>query len=43
MSERKDLTRWNRAALTRFRYVDGKAGEYLEILRAKLVENFKDP
>jgi len=43
MSERKDLTRWNRAGLTRFRYVDGKAVEYLEILRTKLVDNFKDP
>lgn len=43
MSDRKDLTRWNRAGQTRFRYVDGKAGEYLEILRARLVENFKDP
>jgi hypothetical protein len=43
MSERKDLTRWNRAGRTRFRYVDGKAGEYLEILRQQLVEQFADP
>ena len=43
MNERKDLTRWNRASLTRFRYVDGKAGEYLDILREQLVDKFKDP
>ncbi|MDH3511113.1 MAG: hypothetical protein OER85_09715 [Gammaproteobacteria bacterium] len=43
MSERKDLTRWNRAALTRFRYVDGNAVEYLETLRQQLVEQFADP
>jgi hypothetical protein len=43
MIERKDLTRWNRASLTRFRYVDGKAGEYLDILREQLVDKFKDP
>jgi hypothetical protein len=43
MSERRDLTRWNRAGLTRFRYVDGNAIEYLEILRQQLVEKFADP
>lgn len=43
MSERKDLTRWNRAGLSRFRYVDGNAVEYLEILRQQLVERFADP
>lgn len=43
MSERKDLTRWNRAGLSRFRYVDAKAAEYLEILRQQLVERFADP
>ena len=42
MSERKDLTRWNRAGLTRFRYVDGNAVEYLELLRQKLVAQFAD-
>jgi len=42
MSERNDLTRWNRASLTRFRYVDGKAAEYLEILRQQLVAQFAD-
>ena len=43
MIERKDLTRWNRASLTRFRYVDAKAGEYLDILREQLVDKYKDP
>ena len=43
MSERVDLTRWNRAGLTRFRYVDGNAVEYLETLRQQLVDKFKDP
>ena len=40
MIERKDLTRWNRAGLSRFRYVNGNAVEYLEILRQQLVERF---
>ncbi len=31
-----DLTRWNRAGLKRFRYVDGNAITYLERLRAEL-------
>ena len=43
MSERTDLTRWNRGGLSRFRYVDGNAVEYLEILRQKLVHHFADP
>ena len=43
MGERKDLTRWNRAGLTRFRYVDGNAVEYLEILRSQLFRQFKNP
>jgi hypothetical protein len=43
MSERNDLTHWNRAGLTRFIYVDGKAAEYLEILRQQLVMQFADP
>jgi hypothetical protein len=29
----RDLTRWNRAALDRFRYVEGGAAEWLEYLR----------
>ncbi len=43
MSERNDLTRWNRAGLTRFTYVDGNAVEYLETLRQQLVEQFAHP
>jgi len=37
-----DLTRWNRAGLTRFRYVDGNAVTYLELLRQALAERFGD-
>ncbi|TKB25857.1 hypothetical protein FCL47_12230 [Desulfopila sp. IMCC35006] len=43
MNERKDLTRWNRAGLNRFDYIDGNAVEYLEYLRQKLVRHFADP
>ncbi|MCG8416742.1 MAG: hypothetical protein MJE77_02210, partial [Proteobacteria bacterium] len=32
----RDLTRWNRAGLRRFRYIDGNAAIYLERLRATL-------
>ncbi len=39
---RRDLTRWNRAGLERFRYVDSTAAEYLEILRQQLVKRFVD-
>ena len=42
MSDRTDLTRWIRAGLTRFRYIDGNAVEYLEILRQQLVRHFVD-
>jgi len=42
MSQRNDLTRWNRAGLSRFDYVDGNAVEYLEILRKQLVRHFAD-
>lgn len=35
-----DLTRWNRAALSRFRYVDGNAATYLEDLRLALDKRF---
>jgi hypothetical protein len=35
-----DLSRWNRAGLSRFRYVDGNAVEYLEQLRADLLKHF---
>lgn len=43
MSQRNDLTRWNRAGLSRFDYVDGNAVEYLEILRQQLIRHFADP
>ena len=35
-----DLTRWNRAGLRRFRYVDGNAVTFLELLRAELADRF---
>ena len=38
-----DLTRWNRAGLDRFRYVDGNAATFLEDIRIGLVETFRDP
>ncbi|HWM92805.1 MAG TPA: baseplate J/gp47 family protein [Thermoanaerobaculia bacterium] len=38
-----DLTRWNRAGLPRFRYVDGNAASYLEELRLALLSRFLDP
>jgi predicted flap endonuclease-1-like 5' DNA nuclease len=41
MSERTDLTRWNRAGLSTFRYVDGNAATYLEDLRLALRERFE--
>lgn len=38
----KDLSRWNRAGLSRFRYIDGNAIGYLETLRRSLLEQFTD-
>lgn len=38
-----DLTRWNRAGLARFRYVDGNALIYLERLRAAMARAFRNP
>ena len=35
-----DLTRWNRAGLDRFRYVNGNAVTYLEMLREALAASF---
>jgi hypothetical protein len=35
-----DLTRWNRAALPRFRYIDGNAATFLEMLRQQLRPRF---
>lgn len=43
MNAPKDLTRWNRAGLNHFRYVNGNAVTYLETLRQQLVKRFKDP
>jgi len=40
MSTGTDLTRWNRAGLSRFRYVDGNAVTFLELLRAELASRF---
>jgi hypothetical protein len=42
MSAGPDLTRWNRAGLARFRYVDGNAVDFLERLRAELTAGFPD-
>lgn len=35
-----DLTRWNRAGLSRFDYIDGNAAVFLERLRAGLAQKF---
>uniref|UniRef100_A0A831UDV9 Baseplate protein J-like domain-containing protein n=1 Tax=Geobacter metallireducens TaxID=28232 RepID=A0A831UDV9_GEOME len=40
MSTGTDLTRWNRAGLRRFRYVDGNAVTFLEMLRTELAKRF---
>ncbi|HEX4963865.1 MAG TPA: baseplate J/gp47 family protein [Thermoanaerobaculia bacterium] len=40
MSTDRDLTRWNRAGLRRFRYVDGNAATHLEELRLALLSRF---
>lgn len=40
MSLPKDLTRWNRAGLKHFRYVDGNAVDFLEWLREELASKF---
>ena len=37
-----DLTRWNRAGLSRFEYIDGNAAVYLERLRSDLAREFPD-
>ena len=36
-----DLTRWNRAGVSRFRYVDGNAATHLEALRIELAGRFE--
>ena len=40
MTGRSDITRWNRAGLKRFRYVDANAATFLEELRVRLAERF---
>jgi hypothetical protein len=40
LTEKKDLTRWNRSGLSRFRYVDGNAISFLETLRQAMGEAF---
>lgn len=40
LNEKKDLTRWNRAGLTKFQYIDGNAITYLETLRLQLLQEF---
>ncbi|MCB1859699.1 MAG: putative baseplate assembly protein [Gammaproteobacteria bacterium] len=37
-NRKEDLTRWNRAGLSKFRYIDGNAITYLETLRQQLAE-----
>src|SRR6266850_501391 len=36
----RDLTRWNRAVLSRFRYIDANAALHLEALRIELAARF---
>lgn len=40
LNEKKDLTRWNRAGLAKFQYIDGNAISYLETLRLQLLQEF---
>lgn len=40
MTGQTDLTRWNRAGLSRFQYVDGNAPAFLESLRYALSQQF---
>lgn len=40
LNAKKDLTRWNRAGLSQFRYIDGNAISYLETLRLELLQQF---
>jgi hypothetical protein len=42
LTDKKDLTRWNRAGLARFRYIDGNAVTHLESLRQAMAEAFTD-
>ena len=40
MTGRSDITRWNRAGLRRFQYVDANAATYLEEERVRLADRF---
>jgi len=40
LNDKQDLTRWNRAGLSQFRYIDGNAITFLETLRQQLVEEY---
>ena len=42
LTDKKDLTRWNRSGLSRFRYVDGNAISLLETLRQAMGEAFTE-
>ena len=42
LTDKKDLTRWNRSGLSRFRYVDGNAISFLETLRQAMGEAFTE-
>jgi hypothetical protein len=42
LSEKSDLTRWNRAGLKKFRYVDANAITLLETLRQGMVEAYTE-
>ncbi len=40
LNDKKDLTRWNRAGLSEFKYIHGNAITYLETLRQQLAEEY---
>jgi hypothetical protein len=42
LTDKKDLTRWNRSGLSRFRYLDGNAISFLETLRQAMGEAFTE-
>ncbi|WP_198264485.1 hypothetical protein [sulfur-oxidizing endosymbiont of Gigantopelta aegis] len=42
MNKKNDLSRWNRAGLNEFRYIDGNAISYLETLRQELLEQYEN-
>lgn len=42
LSDKHDLTRWNRSGLTKFRYVDGNAITFTETLRQAMVEAYTE-